>query len=186
MYVHDHSHIRADNLAVRRRTAIQIAVNDLSISPQSTTRSCQCLNRLRVRPCPASVHLKIARTPCACWGSQSTSDDPSAGCSDLHRNFGVRSIWARRAVAARRAGSLKRGLYRRTVRRAEWRGLASVAPGGDHAATGARSWQVSASGVAALAGRRARTGRDEQATTRRGHSAAPNNARIRPSPRVGP
>lgn len=56
MYVHDHSHIRADNLAVRRRTAIQIAVNDLSISPQSTTRSCQCLNRLRVRPSCLSPH----------------------------------------------------------------------------------------------------------------------------------
>ena len=86
-------------------------------------------------------------------------DDPSADCSDLHRNFGVRSIWARRAAAARRAGSLERGCTGRTVRRAEWQALAEcVARGGDHAATGARSWQASqASGAAALAGRRART-----------------------------
>ena len=53
-------------------------------------------------------------------------DDPSAGCSDSHRNFGVRSIWARRAAAARRAGSLKRGCTGRTVRRAEWQALASA------------------------------------------------------------
>src|SRR6478609_11543302 len=64
-------------------------------------------------------------------------DDPSADCSDLHCNFGVRSIWARRAAAARTAGSLKRGCTGRTVRRAEWQALAEcVAPGGDHAATG--------------------------------------------------
>ena len=97
-------------------------------------------------------------------------DDPSAGCSDLHRNFGVRSIWARRAAAARRAGSLKRGCTGRTVRRAEWQGLASA-------------WHV-----VAIMRRRGRVhgrplklrvrrpwlvvdlerGRDEQATTRRG------------------
>jgi hypothetical protein len=83
-------------------------------------------------------------------------DDPSADCSDLHCNFGVRSIWARRAAAARTAGSLKRGCTGRTVRRAgacgvrgtRWRSC------GD----GARSWQATqASGAAALAGRRSRT-----------------------------
>ena len=86
-------------------------------------------------------------------------DDPSADCSDFIADFGVRSIWTRRAAAARAAWSLKRGCTGRTVRRAEWQALAEcVAPGGDHAATGARSWQATqASGAAALAGRRSRT-----------------------------
>ena len=117
-------------------------------------------------------------------------DDPSAGCSDLHRNFGVRSIWARRAAAARRAGSLERGCTGRTVRRAEWQALAEcVAPGGDHAATGARSWQASqASGAAALAGRRART-RTRRAGSHPPRSPIPASARTTPGSgphRAGP
>ena len=119
-------------------------------------------------------------------------DDPSAGCSDLHRNFGVRSIWARRAAAARRAGSLERGCTGRTVRRAEWQALAEcVAPGGDHAATGRvhgrclklrvrRPWLV----------RRART-RTRRAGSHPPRSPIPASARPTPRPdqrphRAGP
>ena len=130
----------------------------------------------RVQPSLGQCSLHLDRTPLTaitmsrpvedCEGCPALAgvrnlglDDPSAGRSDSHCNFGVRSIWARRAAAARRAGSLKRGCTGRTVRRAEWQALAEcVARGGDHAATGARSWQASqASGAAALAGRRSRT-----------------------------
>ena len=84
-------------------------------------------------------------------------DNPSAGCSDLHRNFGVRSIWARRAAAARRAGSSSRvrpGLDR--AHRSSGRMAAACGVRGTRwrsCGDGARSWQVSqASGAAALAG----------------------------------
>src|SRR6476646_10593699 len=86
-------------------------------------------------------------------------DDPSAGVQIYIAISASAAAGPRRAAAARRAESLKRGCTGRTVRRAEWQALAEcVARGGEHAATAARSWQASqASGAAALAGRRART-----------------------------
>ena len=125
--------------------------------------------------CPALALEDCEGRPALAGVRNLRLDDPSAGCSDLHRNFGVRSIWARRAAAARRAGSLKRGCTGRTVRRAEWQGLASA-------------WHV-----VAIMRRRGRVhgrplklrvrrpwlvvdlerGRDEQAATRRGAPLQP-------------
>ena len=101
-------------------------------------------------------------------------DDPSAGCSDLHCNFGVRSIWARRAAAARRAGSLKRGCTGRTVRRAESGACGVRGTRWRSCGDGARSWQATQAWV-----RRPwlvvdlERGRDEQAATRRGAPLQP-------------
>jgi hypothetical protein len=155
--------------------------------------------QLRVQPSPGQCSLHPDRTSMSrpledCEGCPALAgvrnlnlDDPSAGCSDLHCNFGVRSICARRAAAARRAGSLRRGCTGRTVRRAQWQALAEcVARGGDHAATGARSWQASqASGAAALAGRRARP-RTRRARSHPPRSPIPANARTMPGIHASP
>src|SRR6185437_4162087 len=61
-------------------------------------------------------------------------DDPSAGVQIYIAISASAAAGPRRAAAARRAESLKRGCTGRTVRRAEWQALAEcVARGGEHA-----------------------------------------------------
>ena len=58
------------------------------------------------------VQLKIARDAPRLQGFAIWSGRSQRRCSDLHCNFGVRSSRARRAAAARRAGSAQAGVYR--------------------------------------------------------------------------
>jgi len=61
-------------------------------------------------------------------------DDPSAGVQIYIAISASAAAGPRRAAAARRAESLKRGCTGRTGRRAEWQALAEcVARGGEHA-----------------------------------------------------